>query len=152
MKLKNKLIISFLMIMAIPLFLFCVFSVVLVRYQFVIIQNSYGVSAELTDFFPNNNKLFSQLMNNVQLKLQDEIEEDSQLLEDKKMLEKYCEKEAGEFINVVVLKDEDIYYSYKPLKQEEIEQSKRVTGKIDAADDTSTVYLSKENTILRKGS
>ena len=34
MKLKNKLIISFLMIMAIPLFLFCVFSVVLVRYQF----------------------------------------------------------------------------------------------------------------------
>ena len=45
MKLKNKLIISFLMIMAIPLFLFCVFSVVLVRYQFVIIQNSYGVSA-----------------------------------------------------------------------------------------------------------
>ena len=75
MKLKNKLIISFLMIMAIPLFLFCVFSVVLVRYQFVIIQNSYGVSAELTDFFPNNNKLFSQLMNNVQLKLQDEIEE-----------------------------------------------------------------------------
>ena len=59
MKLKNKLIISFLMIMAIPLFLFCVFSVVLVRYQFVIIQNSYGVSAELTDFFPNNNKLFS---------------------------------------------------------------------------------------------
>ena len=80
MKLKNKLIISFLMIMAIPLFLFCVFSVV-----FVIIQNSYGVSAEFTDFFPNNNKLFSQLMNNVQLKLQDEIEEDSQLLEDKKM-------------------------------------------------------------------
>ena len=56
MKLKNKLIISFLMIMAIPLFLFCVFSVVLVRYQFVIIQNSYGVSAEFTDFFPNNNK------------------------------------------------------------------------------------------------
>ena len=52
MKLKNKLIISFLMIMAIPLFLFCVFSVVLVRYQFVIIQNSYGVSAEFTDFFP----------------------------------------------------------------------------------------------------
>ena len=35
-------------------------------------------------FLPNNNKLFSQLMNNVQLKLQDEIEEDSQLLEDKK--------------------------------------------------------------------
>ena len=95
MKLKNKLIISFLMIMAIPLFLFCVFSVVLVRYQFVIIQNSYGVSAEFTDFFPNNNKLFSQLMNNVQLKLQDEVEENSQLLEDKKMLEKYCEKEAG---------------------------------------------------------
>ena len=86
MKLKNKLIISFLMIMAIPLFLFCVFSVVLVRYQFVIIQNSYGVSAEFTDFFPNNNKLFSQLMNNVQLKLQDEIEEDSQLLEDKKKI------------------------------------------------------------------
>ena len=45
------------------------------------------------------------------------------------MLEKYCEKEAGEFINVVVLKDEDIYYSYKPLKQEEIEAiRKRVTG------------------------
>lgn len=44
-------------------------------------------------FFPNNNKLFSQLMNNVQLKLQDEIEEDSQLLEDKKMLERYCEKD-----------------------------------------------------------
>ena len=151
MKLKNKLIISFLMIMAIPLFLFCVFSVVLVRYQFVIIQNSYGVSAELTDFFPNNNKLFSQLMNNVQLKLQDEIEEDSQLLEDKKMLEKYCEKEAGEFINVVVLKDEDIYYSYKPLKQEEIEAIERESQEIiDAADDTSTVYLSKENTILGK--
>ena len=151
MKLKNKLIISFLMIMAIPLFLFCVFSVVLVRYQFVIIQNSYGVSAEFTDFFPNNNKLFSQLMNNVQLKLQDEIEEDSQLLEDKKMLEKYCEKEAGEFINVVVLKDEDIYYSYKPLKQEEIEAIERESQEtIDAADDTSTVYLSKENTILGK--
>ena len=151
MKLKNKLIISFLMIMAIPLFLFCVLCVVLVRYQFVIIQNSYGVSAELTDFFPNNNKLFSQLMNNVQLKLQDEIEEDSQLLEDKKMLEKYCEKEAGEFINVVVLKDEDIYYSYKPLKQEEIEAIERESQEIiDAADDTSTVYLSKENTILGK--
>ena len=151
MKLKNKLIISFLMIMAIPLFLFCVFSVVLVRYQFVIIQNSYGVSAELTDFFPNNNKLFSQLMNNVQLKLQVEIEEDSQLLEDKKMLEKYCEKEAGEFIKVVVLKDEDIYYSYKPLKQEEIEAIERESQEIiDAADDTSTVYLSKENTILGK--
>ena len=101
MKLKNKLIISFLMIMAIPLFLFCVFSVVLVRYQFVIIQNSYGVSAEFTDFFPNNNKLFSQLMNNVQLKLQDEIEEDSQLLEDKKMLEKYCERRHGESTVVV---------------------------------------------------
>ena len=151
MKLKNKLIISFLMIMAIPLFLFCVFSVVLVRYQFVIIQNSYGVSAELTDLFPNNNKLFSQLMNNVQLKLQDEVEENNQLLEDKKMLEKYCEKEAGEFINVVVLKDEDIYYSYKPLRQEEIEAIERESQEtIDAADDTSTVYLSKENTILGK--
>ena len=151
MKLKNKLIISFLMIMAIPLFLFCVFSVVLVRYQFVIIQNSYGVSAEFTDFFPNNNKLFSQLMNNVQLKLQDEVEENNQLLEDKKMLEKYCEKEVGEFINVVVLKDEDIYYSYKPLKQEEIEAIERESQEtIDAADDTSTVYLSRENTILGK--
>ena len=51
MKLKNKLIISFLMIMAIPLFLFCVFSVVLVRYQFVIIQNSYGVQQSLRIFF-----------------------------------------------------------------------------------------------------
>ena len=42
MKLKNKLIISFLMIMAIPLFLFCVFSVVLVRYQFVTLCHGQG--------------------------------------------------------------------------------------------------------------
>ena len=151
MKLKNKLIISFLMIMAIPLFLFCVFSVVLVRYQFVIIQNSYGVSAEFTDFFPNNNKLFSQLMNNVQLKLQDEIEEDSQLLEDKEALEAYCQKEAGKFINVVVLKGNDIYYSYKPLQQEEIEAiEKESQDDIDMAEANGTVYLSQENTILGK--
>lgn len=151
MKLKNKLIISFLMIMAIPLFLFCVFSVVLVRYQFVIIQNSYGVSAEITDFFPSNNKLFSQLMNNVQLKLQEEVEENSELLEDKEALEAYCEKEAGKFINVVVLKDEDIYYSYKPLQQEEIEAiEKESQENIDVVDDASTVYLSQENTILGK--
>ena len=151
MKLKNKLIISFLMIMAIPLFLFCVFSVVLVRYQFVIIQNSYGVSVELTDFFTNNNKLFSQLMTNVQLKLKDEVEEDSGLLEDKEALENYCEKEAGKFINVVVLKDSDIYFSYKPLQQEEIEaiekESQDETGTAEA---TGTVYLSQENTILGK--
>lgn len=148
MKLKNKLIISFLMIMAIPLFLFCVFSVVLVRYQFVIIQNSYGVSAELTDFFPNNNKLFSQLMNNVQIKFQDEVEENSELLEDKDKLEAYCEKEAGKFINVVVLKDNEIYYSYKPLQQEEIEAIEN-----ESQDDnvtTGSVYLSQENTILGK--
>ena len=148
MKLKNKLIISFLMIMAIPLFLFCVFSVVLVRYQFVIIQNSYGVSAELTDFFPNNNKLFSQLMNNVQIKFQDEVEENSELLEDKDKLEAYCEKEAGKFINVVVLKNDEIYYSYKPLQQEEIEAIEN-----ESQDDTVTtgsVYLSQENTILGK--
>ena len=64
-------------------------------------------------------------MNNVQLKLQDEIEEDSQLLEDKRCWKSTVRKEAGEFINVVVLKDEDIYYSYKPLKQEErLRQSK----------------------------
>lgn len=148
MKLKNKLIISFLMIMAIPLFLFCVFSVVLVRYQFVMIQNSYGVSAELTDFFPNNNKLFSQLMNNVQVKLQDEVEENSELLEDKDKLEAYCEKEAGKFINVVVLKGEEIYYSYKPLQQEEIEAIEKESQ--EDADATGTVYLSQENTILGK--
>lgn len=151
MKLKNKLIISFLMIMAIPLFLFCVFSVVLVRYQFVIIQNSYGVSAELTDFFPNNNKLFSQLMNNVQLKLKDEVEENSGLLEDKEALEKCCEEEAGKFINVVVLKDSDIYYSYKPLQQEEIEAiQKESQDNTDEAESSGTVYLSQENTILGK--
>lgn len=151
MKLKNKLIISFLMIMAIPLFLFCVFSVVLVRYQFVIIQNSYGVSAELTDFFPNNNKLFSQLMNNVQLKLKDEVEENSGLLEDKEALEKCCEEEAGKFINVVVLKDSDIYYSYKPLQQEEIEAiQKESQDDTDEAESSGTVYLSQENTILGK--
>lgn len=148
MKLKNKLIISFLMIMAIPLFLFCVFSVVLVRYQFVIIQNSYGVSAEFTDFFPNNNKLFSQLMNNVQVKLQDEVEENSELLEDKEKLEAYCEKEAGKFINVVVLKGEEIYYSYKPLQQEEIEAIEKESQ--DDIDATGNVYLSQENTILGK--
>ena len=148
MKLKNKLIISFLMIMAIPLFLFCVFSVVLVRYQFVIIQNSYGVSAELTDFFPNNNKLFSQLMNNVQVKFQDEVEENSELLEDKDKLEAYCEKEAGKFINVVVLKDEEIYYSYKPLQQEEIEAIEKESQ--DDTEATGNVYLSQENTILGK--
>ncbi len=151
MKLKNKLIISFLMIMAIPLFLFCVFSVVLVRYQFVIIQNSYGVSAEFTDFFPNNNKLFSQLMNNVQLKLKDEVEENSGLLEDKEALEKCCEEEAGKFINVVVLKDSDIYYSYKPLQQEEIEAiQKESQDNMDEAESSGTVYLSQENTILGK--
>ena len=148
MKLKNKLIISFLMIMAIPLFLFCVFSVVLVRYQFVIIQNSYGVSAELTDFFPNNNKLFSQLMNNVQVKLQDEVEENSELLEDKDKLEAYCKKEAGKFINVVVLKGEEIYYSYKPLQQEEIEAIEKESQ--DDTEATGNVYLSQENTILGK--
>lgn len=151
MKLKNKLIISFLMIMAIPLFLFCVFSVVLVRYQFVIIQNSYGVSAELTDFFPNNNKLFSQLMTNVQLKLKNEVEENSGLLEDKEALEKCCEEEAGKFINVVVLKDSDIYYSYKPLQQEEIEAiQKESQDDTDEAESSGTVYLSQENTILGK--
>ena len=123
----------------------------LVRYQFVIIQNSYGVSAEFTDFFPNNNKLFSQLMNNVQLKLQDEIEEDSQLLEDKEALEAYCQKEAGKFINVVVLKGNDIYYSYKPLQQEEIEAiEKESQDDIDMAEANGTVYLSQENTILGK--
>lgn len=148
MKLKNKLIISFLMIMAIPLFLFCVFSVVLVRYQFVIIQNSYGVSAELTDFFPNNNKLFSQLMNNVQVKLQDEVEENSELLEDKDKLEAYCKKEAGKFINVVVLKGEEIYYSYKSLQQEEIEAIEKESQ--DDTEATGNVYLSQENTILGK--
>ena len=150
MKLKNKLIISFLMIMAIPLFLFCVFSVVLVRYQFVIIQNSYGVSAELTDFFPNNNKLFSQLMNNVQLKLQEEVEEDSGLLEDKEALEAYCQKEAGKFINVVVLKDNDIYYSYKPLQQEEIEAIEKESQDAEITSASGSVYLSQENTILGK--
>ncbi len=151
MKLKNKLIISFLMIMAIPLFLFCVFSVVLVRYQFVIIQNSYGVSAELTDFFPNNNKLFSQLMTNVQLKLKNEVEENSGLLEDKEALEKCCEEEAGKFINVVVLKDSDIYYSYKPLQQEEIEAiQKESQDDTDDTESSGTVYLSQENTILGK--
>lgn len=148
MKLKNKLIISFFMIMAIPLFLFCVFSVVLVRYQFVIIQNSYGVSAELTDFFPNNNKLFSQLMNNVQVKFQDEVEENSELLEDKDKLEAYCAKEAGKFINVVVLKGEEIYYSYKPLQQEEIEAIEKESQ--DDTEATGNVYLSQENTILGK--
>lgn len=150
MKLKNKLIISFLMIMAIPLFLFCVFSVVLVRYQFVIIQNSYGVSAELTDFFPNNNKLFSQLMNNVQLKLQEEVEENSGLLEDKEALEAYCQKEAGKFINVVVLKDNDIYYSYKPLQQEEIETIEKESQDAEITSASGSVYLSQENTILGK--
>lgn len=150
MKLKNKLIISFLMIMAIPLFLFCVFSVVLVRYQFVIIQNSYGVSAELTDFFPSNNKLFSQLMNNVQLKLQEEVEEDSGLLEDKEALEVYCQKEAGKFINVVVLKDNDIYYSYKPLQQEEIEAIEKESQDAEITSASGSVYLSQENTILGK--
>ena len=150
MKLKNKLIISFLMIMAIPLFLFCVFSVVLVRYQFVIIQNSYGVSAELTDFFPNNNKLFSQLMSNVQLKLQEEVEENSELLEDKEELENYCQKEAGKFINVVVLKDNDIYYSYKPLQQEEIEAIEKESQDAEITSATGSVYLSQENTILGK--
>ncbi len=150
MKLKNKLIISFLMIMAIPLFLFCVFSVVLVRYQFVIIQNSYGVSAELTDFFPNNNKLFSQLMNNVQLKLQEEVEENSGLLEDKEALEAYCQKEAGKFINVVVLKDNDIYYSYKPLQQEEIEAIEKESQDAEITSASGSVYLSQENTILGK--
>ena len=148
MKLKNKLIISFFMIMAIPLFLFCVFSVVLVRYQFVIIQHSYGVSAELTDFFPNNNKLFSQLMNNVQVKFQDEVEENSELLEDKDKLEAYCAKEAGKFINVVVLKGEEIYYSYKPLQQEEIEAIEKESQ--DDTETTGNVYLSQENTILGK--
>ena len=154
MKLKNKLIISFLMIMAIPLFLFCVFSVVLVRYQFVIIQNSYGVSAELTDFFPNNNKLFSQLMNNVQLKLQDEIEEDSQLLEDKEDAgNSTVRRRQAEFINVVVLKDEDIYYSYKPsASRKRLRQSRRESQDNNRCSrcHTSTVYLSKENTILGK--
>ena len=49
------------------------------------------------------------------------------------------------------MQDEDIYYSYKPLKQEEIEAIERESQEIiDAADDTSTVYLSKENTILGK--
>ncbi len=151
MKLKNKLIISFLMIMAIPLFLFCIFSVVLVRYQFAIIQNSYGVSAELTDFFSNNNRLFSQLMTNVQLKLKDEVEENSGLLENKEALEEYCEKEAGKYINVVVLKDSDIYYSYKSLQQEEIEAiQKESQDDTDTEENTGTVYLSQENTILGK--
>ena len=41
--------------------------------------------------------------------------------------------------------------AYKPLKQEEIEAIERESQEtIDAADDTSTVYLSKENTILGK--
>lgn len=148
MKLKNKLIISFLMIMAIPLFLFCVFSVVLVQYQFVIIQNSYGVSAEVSDFFPNNNKLFSQLMNNVQQKLREDVEKNGELLEDKERLDAYCEKEAGKFVNVVILKDEDIYYSYKPLQQEEIAAIERESQ--DDAESSGTVYLSQENTILGK--
>ena len=55
------------------------------------------------------------------------------------MLEKYCEKEAGEFINVVVLKDEDIYYSYKPLKQEEIEAIERESQEIIADIDFSKI-------------
>lgn len=149
MKLKHKLIISFLSIIAIPLSLFCLFSVILVQYQVTLIQNSYGVAAELTDFFPTNNRLFNQLMNNVQSKLVQEVNNNKELIEDKTALDYYCRKQAGQFVNVVLLKEDEIYYCYKSLEQGEIEAIAQEAVQEDSVQDNA-VYLSKENTILGK--
>lgn len=146
MKLKTKLWISFLCIIMIPLILFAVFGVLMIQYQFVAIKSSYGVTTELTDFFPNNNRLFDALTKKVRDGITEQVQNDPDFLEDREALDEYCENVAGSFVNVVIVKGDDLYYSYQKLTDE---VKTVVLGEADSDEDPGyTVYFSGHNIVL----
>ena len=116
MKLRTKLMIAFLSIILIPIALFGLFGVAIVRVQSEVIRSSYGINADLSDMFMGSSRLYDRLMQKVQDNIAEEISAEPELLENKEALKKYLAGEAGGLINVVVLKDGDLYYAHNRLE------------------------------------
>ena len=116
MKLKTKLMISFILIILIPLVLFVVFGAAIIRLQSRLIRTSYGISAEVSDMFLGSSGLYDQLMQKVQDDISAYVGENQEILEDKEAMGSYLKSVAGDLINVVVLKDGDLYYTYNHLQ------------------------------------
>ncbi len=111
MKLKTKLWISFGCIIIVPIILLFVFANLLVVYQLNVINNTYNIQTTIDDIIPNPTRLFNRLTGEAQKKIQIKIEENPDLFEDPKALNRLSDELKKQNTSLVVRKSDQIIYS-----------------------------------------
>lgn len=110
MKFKNKIIISFCIIIFIPILLALAVLFSFQQIQLKAIEQTYGVENEDYSYFSNSMQLLSRFTQNSFEKLADMARTDPQKLEDKKYLEQMNQALKEKYSYLVVRKGNDLIY------------------------------------------
>ena len=111
MKLRNRLLTAFLIIILVPVLLFCVVLVGLNNYQARALERTYGVEDVQDMIYGTSIQFFDSMTEAIQEKLEQEVKEDPDQFMDSIVLEQWNQELEGRHSYLVVRKGGQIIYS-----------------------------------------
>ena len=111
MKLRNRLLTAFLIIILVPVLLFCVVLAGLNNYQARALERTYGVEDVQDMIYGTSIQFFDSMTEAIQEKLEQEVKEDPDQFMDSIVLEQWNQELEGRHSYLVVRKGGQIIYS-----------------------------------------
>lgn len=111
MKFRTRLVISFLIVILIPIFLSVTMVCIIGRYQISSIEKTYGITGTTVDSFSNSIQVLSSLTEEPYAELQGMVKSSSEEMEDAAYLEEFNQKLEQKKSYLMVRKDNTIVYT-----------------------------------------
>lgn len=110
MKIRKRLMIAFLMITLLPVVLSVSIGTMLIKYQGMLMQQSYDISGDTVQLILNPMRILDGITKKIYQEITDTAREDTGKLEDKEELEKWNERLKWLHSCLLVRKGEDYFY------------------------------------------
>lgn len=111
MKLRTRLIITFLVIVILPIILFCITFFGIGRYQIKAVEKAFGIEGDFYDILSNSVRVYSKGTANIYEKMEEDLQKDSYCLEKTDYLDDINDKLLGKSSFLIVTKGSDVFYS-----------------------------------------
>lgn len=111
MKLRTRLIITFLVIVMLPILLICITFFGIGQYQIKAVEKAFGIEGDFYDILSNSVKVYSKGTAKIYDKMEEDLQQSSFCFEEKDYLNDINEKLLDKSSFLVVMKDNDVFYS-----------------------------------------
>ncbi|NBH84644.1 sensor histidine kinase [bacterium C-53] len=149
MKLRTRLIITFLVIVILPIFLICITFFGIGQYQIKAVEKAFGIEGDIYDLLSNSVKVYSKGTAKIYDKMQEDLKEDPTCFEQKDYLQSINEKLIDKSSVLIVMKDGSIFYSGS---EENIDLVKNILPDFDKDDSEGgrEMYIREKQLLIKQ--